>query len=78
MTVRAKFTVQYVEDNGEGLKTIHMAPVYGGEEGNENNEYWKYTPAGLIQLSTINEAASSQFTQGQEFYVDFTAAEKDG
>lgn len=73
MTVRAKFVVQWIEDSAEDLKTIHMSPVYG-DGATENAEYWKYTPAGSIQLSTINEAASRQFTQGQEFYVDFTPA----
>lgn len=72
LMVRAKFVVENIEDAGEGLKTLSLRAVYGGVEGNENTEFWRYTPAGFIQLSTINPAASSQFVLGAEVYVDFT------
>lgn len=70
--VRAKFVVvDLIEEGGENARTVVMRPVYGDGQ-TENAEFWRYTPAGEIRLSTVNEAAWSQFTPGQECYVDFT------
>lgn len=66
--VRAKFHVNYKDGN-----VIHMGPVYSGSD--ENKEFFKATPGGQITLNVLNEAAASQFVQGKEYYVDFTAAE---
>ncbi|WP_236293118.1 hypothetical protein [Paenibacillus allorhizoplanae] len=40
----------------------------------ENKDFWKYTPAGQIQMSVDNEKAQEQFEVGKEYYVDFTPA----
>ena len=72
MSVRAKFKVETVTRNTSGA-SVQLVPVINGSE--ENKQFYKYTPAGSIQLSTVNAAAAEQFKPGDEFYVDFTKAE---
>jgi hypothetical protein len=72
MNVRAKFSVVEKTQNSSGFKvTLH--PVTGGSE--ENEAFFKYTPAGRIELSTINEAAAESFEVGKAYYVDFSASD---
>ena len=73
MTVRAKFKVQSITVSEGGLKTARLLPVTSGSP--ENAEFYKWTPNGLIELSTINERVATQFVPGAQFYVDFTPAE---
>ena len=71
MIVRAKFYVNTVDkENGR----VELWPVTSGSP--ENEQYYKWTPAGNIVLQTINDHAIQQFTQGKEFYVDFTPSEE--
>lgn len=72
MTVRAKFKVEMITHNTSGA-IITLFPVTSGSE--ENREFFKYTPGGKIELSTVNPEAAKQFTPGKEFYIDFTPAE---
>ncbi len=72
MSVRAKFTVSSVEENGKDAKTIRLQPVYDGSA--ENKAFFKATPGGSIELYCVNPAASDQFVKGKEYYVDFTLA----
>jgi hypothetical protein len=72
--VRAKFKVVKITDQHEGeSKTIDLEPVIGGSP--ENETFYKYTPSGSIQLSTVNAAAAEQFEVAAEYFVDFTRAE---
>lgn len=70
MKVRAKFKVQSVTEAEGGLKSATLTPVTSGSK--ENEEFYKWTPGGQINLSTMNPAASEQFKPGRVFYVDFT------
>lgn len=80
MVVRAKFYVTEVKQSrnhwggneGELLTTIKLAPVNGLSE--ENKEFFRWTPAGSIDLGTVNPAVAAQMHIGNEFYVDFTPA----
>jgi hypothetical protein len=78
MKVRAKFkcvsknTVQY----SDGDAQIFLLPVSEGSE--ENEKFYSGTPAGQIELLTINEEAAKQFIVNKEYYVDFTLAETEG
>lgn len=72
MTVRAKFRVSSISETSGNLKTIKLAPVIGGSP--ENEQFFKWTPSGEINLGTLNEEASKQFAVDQVFYVDFTPA----
>ena len=73
MSVRAKFRVgakNATEGNGD---TIYLTAVTGTSE--ENNDFFKWTPAGQITLSTVNDRAAAEFEVGKEYYVDFILAE---
>lgn len=74
--VRAKFRVESKKrsQHWEGRVDINMQPVCSDVEGSENKQFWEATPAGDIQLSTVNPKAAEQFEVGQEYYVDFTKA----
>lgn len=71
--VRCKVVCQekQVSSDGESV-SLTFYPVVDGSA--ENKEFFKYTPAGSIQFSTINKAASDRFEQGAQYYMDFTAA----
>jgi len=76
MRVRAKFKVQSVMHCEGGASTAVLEPVVGGSE--ENKAFWKWTPAGKIEIRTINTEAAAQFVPGAEMYVDFTPADAEG
>lgn len=67
--VRAKFKCDYRRD-----AYVALSPVYSGSE--ENKAFFAATPGGQILLHVVNESAAVQFVEGQEYYVDFTPAEK--
>jgi len=70
MSVRAKFRVSSITHYEGSNTSVKLAPVVGGSE--ENKRFYKYTPGGLIELSTVNEESAAQFKVGAEYYVDFT------
>lgn len=73
--VRAKFTVESIARTKNGGHTVTLSPVTSGSE--ENKVFYKFTPYGSIALNTINDSAMEAFGDpGDEFYVDFTPAEK--
>jgi hypothetical protein len=74
MTVRAKFKVIEKTERygGNGAVDVKLAAVTDGSD--ENKQFWKWTPTGVITMSTINKDAADQFGIGDEFYVDFTKA----
>lgn len=70
--VRTKFQVGSVSKTMYGHHTVVLQAVTNGSE--ENNEFWKWTPSGKIELNCINDDAVKQFEPGKEYYVDFTQA----
>lgn len=72
ISVRAKFRVELKTQSETGY-AVTLAPVTGGSA--ENDDFYKYTPSGSIQLNTINEGAATHFVVGEEYYVDFSRAE---
>jgi hypothetical protein len=76
MMVKAKFVCSGKNEVGTCPNSkstmISLTPVSSGSE--ENKKFWKYTPSGKIELSTINQDAADQFEVGKEYYVDFTPA----
>lgn len=63
--VRAKFVCEKaLKEEGH----YSFRAVTSGSE--ENNNFFKYTPAGSILISVVNDNVS--FEQGKEYYVDFT------
>ena len=69
MPVRAKFRCDSITKTEHGT-SIKLYPVTSGSD--ENEKFYKYTPAGSVELSTINAEAAKQFVPGAEYYVDFT------
>ena len=71
--VVAKFNVMsFTKFGNGGGGVIKMAPVIGGSE--ENEEFWKYTPAGNIEMTLDNDEALKVFENLGEFYVTFKKA----
>lgn len=71
--VRAKFRCEgKTGDSAEG-GSVTLFPVVGGSA--ENDEFYRWTPGGSVQLSTVNGRAFDQFEVGKQYYVDFTPAE---
>ena len=71
--VRAKVTCTKKESlDPTGVANLTFYPVADGSK--ENKEFFNATPAGQISLSIVNPAASKQFEEGKEYYVDFTPA----
>jgi len=71
MSVRGKFKVDsivMIKDGG----SVFLTPVVSGST--ENEQFYKWTPSGKIELSTINKDVLGQFIPGGEYYVDFTKA----
>jgi hypothetical protein len=71
MSVRAKFKVDSITTTTTAVSVL-LSPVTTGSA--ENESFFRYTPVGRIELSTINPAAAAQFVPGKSFYVDFTDA----
>ncbi|MHC5614096.1 MAG: hypothetical protein ACYTXA_24655 [Nostoc sp.] len=74
--IRAKFTCQQNTLNHETqTATVVLTPVTNSVT-EENLTFWKYTPAGRIELQVTNPLASAQFSVGSDYYVDFTDASR--
>lgn len=74
--VRAKFKVVSYTTSLQGdqkteLRTVNLVPVYSDDPASENHMFWKYTPAGKIELGTINPSAWEKLVLGNEYYIDF-------
>jgi hypothetical protein len=54
------------------MYNLTFRPVYATSE--ENKLFWKYTPSGTFEFSTINEGAAKMFKFGHEYYVTFKDA----
>lgn len=52
---------------------VELEPVTGGSR--ENEQFFKYTPGGRIEMQTVNEPAFDIFTRSREFYVHFIPAD---
>jgi hypothetical protein len=70
MTTRCKFKCDSVTHFAQGQFNVHMTPVIGGSK--ENEDFWKYTPAGSIEFHCLNEKV--KFTPGKEYFLDIIEA----
>ena len=66
--VRCKFKCESVKDGRVILRAVTSG-------GSENDEFFKWTPNGLLDLSTVNEPALAQFTVSAEYYIDIHLAD---
>lgn len=69
MKTRAKFKCTEFVSDGETSRSS-FEPVVSGSA--ENDEFFKYTPGGEINLFVVNPDVV--FKEGKEYYVDFTEA----
>lgn len=77
--MRAKVAVRSIGKAYEGAETLRFAPVmsnesFGPNGESENNTYARYTPSGAIDLTVTNPDLLGKFSEGEEYYVDFTPA----
>lgn len=70
--VRAKFFVQKLCQTTYG-GSVELNVVSRGED---NKQWASATPSGAITMTIRNELALEFFKVGDEFFVDFTPAEK--
>lgn len=75
MSVAAKFYVQSVEKT-EGSSTASKITLGAVCRGIENSGWASATPAGNIVLWSLNDAATEQFVQGEEYLIHFTRSPK--
>ena len=70
--IRAKFVCMEAEVAypGADYSTVRLNPVIGGSE--ENEEFYKATPGGDIELQVVKNETAQLFEVGKEYYVDFT------
>lgn len=71
MTVQAKFKVTSILQNING-NTVKLEPVTCGSE--ENNNFFKWTPYGTIEMGIVSDETIKQFVVGTEMYVTFSQA----
>lgn len=58
-------------------ESVTFTPVYEpNPENAENHSFWKATPWGPWPVQIDNPAMWGKWTVGDQFYVDFTKAEK--
>lgn len=72
---RAKFRCELVTFHKTTAGTTYnvtLRPVTVGSD--ENKEFYKYTPAGNIELTVVSENTADMFVPGKEYFVDFTEA----
>lgn len=69
---RCKFVCRdkKIDENGA---TIYMSPVTSGSK--ENDEFFRYTPAGEIRIGIVSLETARQFEEGKEYYIDISPAE---
>jgi hypothetical protein len=68
---RAKFKLTQRNENSAGF-SLSFEPVTTGSK--ENDEFFKWTPWGKVEIGTINPEAAKGFVVGGEYYLDFTPA----
>lgn len=70
--VRAKFKVDGVSEVPDSGHQITMSAVTSGSE--ENEAFFRATPAGSLTFQCVHPEAAAQFEAGQEYYLDISPA----
>lgn len=80
MSIRAKFRVSTVTDHyvhgnpkNECHKTVLLHAVT--RDDGDPEDFWKYTPAGTLDITISYPDTAEQFVPGKSFYIDFTEAD---
>jgi hypothetical protein len=73
-SVRAKFRCNSITIFENDNREYSFSPVYG-PDGSANAQWSKWTPSGSLKMTINNPECFDKFEVGQEYYLDFTAAE---
>jgi len=76
--MRAKLRVASVQPVGDCEDLLFSAvakSAYPEDGSDENNTFARYTPSAKLRMTIANPALIGKFSEGQEFYVDFTPVE---
>lgn len=55
-----------------GYKLV-FTPVTSGSK--ENEEFFKWTPSGRLEIGTVNQKAADELRTGFDYYLDITRAD---
>jgi hypothetical protein len=86
ITMRAKMRVAIVKKYDPEVTTTQIdlilsavgANGYPEDGTDENNTFSRWTPCAELKMSITNPSLLDSFEVGDEFYVDFTKADKEG
>ena len=75
--MKAKLKVSNVENCGGNYENLTFSAVpkrdaYPEDGSDENNTFAKWTPTADLKMVITNPVLMGKFSEGQEFYVDFT------
>ena len=75
--MRAKMKVTDVEKHSDLYEELRFSAVpkseaYPEDGSDENNTFAKWTPTAELRMTITNPDLIGKFSEGQEFYVDFT------
>ena len=75
--MRAKFRLTIINKQYPGQETLNFVAVsksegYPSDGSDENNTYAMWTPMASLTMTVTNPALVGVYTEGQQFYVDFT------
>ena len=73
MTICTKFRCLSVQPQADGSQ-IKLQAVTGGSA--ENDQFFKYTPNGSIDMGVVNPDAAEYFESSAEYIVTFEKAQK--
>lgn len=66
--LRAKYKVEAVTQMPDTASVV-LKPVNDGTE--DNADFFHGTPAGSLELKSVNKDTARSFLPGKEYYVDF-------
>lgn len=72
MVCRCKFKCTNKTESLAGFQ-VEMQPVTDGSP--ENNQFFKYTPYGKLEIGLISEESANNIKVGKEYYLDIIPAE---
>lgn len=73
MPTKCKFQCTHKTENDKDKSfSLRLEAVTSGSV--ENDNFFKWTPAGTLLLNTINAEAAGQFEVGKEYYLDISPA----
>jgi hypothetical protein len=79
--VRVEGVVPYENDGVKTQETLRFNAVcpnkFGDDGTDENNTYSKWTPTARFEMIVTNPNLFDKFKAGEEYYVDFTPANKE-